>query len=781
MVHWFKRHPQHLVKESSALSGDTNYKELFQFRNNLFISHGIILVRLEEIHRFPILIVYPEATPYALPLIYPLKHQLSEKEVESLSHESHKTLGTKIAPLVHFYYHLRHQNKSGNICILEWDNLDDGSKFYGIATILKRIRDWYSGIVTDNFPPDTQEVEFCAHFNNIDHYFRLLYSDTFLNREMIEGEAFASLSHQVSVGKYQEQRKLVYVGNLILGKNTTGIITASQIPLPQVFITHGISSIVELNSKSSIVNQLVEEKKILKILWYQIEKEPPPFETFKELIKIVGNGNYESGFKRMLPQCLDVMKLKPTVFFVAIRFPNRRGGLDFQLFKVCKKQNPLSSLLNVPDAEIFKSLVDSYETVYAIYSENFTDQSFHERNSTRSDRNILKNKIVNIIGSGALGGEIADSISKAGIGSLTLIDNQELKANNTVRHIAGLNYVGVDKVMAVANILNAHNPFVNYNVSNYDILSMSLEDKSYDNSVSISSIADDNIEGYLNEKALESGRIIYYVRALRGGKVARIFRVIPGVDACFNCLSIYHEEEKEYISIPEDENLPTLRTECNNPIRPASAADLKLISALASRIILDELQNGPQSSNHWIWTTETIGTITPYSLHSQSFSPHPNCYYCNHEKKIQVFLPTEIQNFMKGLIFKNPNIETGGVLAGHINDDGNFIITHASDPGPKAVQQPITFIRDNEYCQKFLNDLFLKSGKKVVYLGEWHSHPSKNNQPSGTDIKSLTEISLEQNYLTDKPVMIIFSNEGTPSCTIHPAGKVFYFAELLSS
>jgi len=85
MILRFKRHPKQLASESSALSNDNNYTELYQVRDNLFISHGNVIVRLDKIHRFPILIVYPEATPYELPLIYPLKHTLSKEQVEQFA------------------------------------------------------------------------------------------------------------------------------------------------------------------------------------------------------------------------------------------------------------------------------------------------------------------------------------------------------------------------------------------------------------------------------------------------------------------------------------------------------------------------------------------------------------------------------------------------------------------------------------------------------------------------------------------------------------------------
>lgn len=677
-----------------------------------------------------------------------------------------------------FHYHLRHQNQSGNLCILEWDNLDDGSKFYGITTILNRVRDWCSGLKTGNFPLDSQEVEFCSHFNNLDDNYRLFYPESFLNENFIEGEAYATLFHHLPKGPYSPER-WTYFGCLMVGKNKAGLYENIDFSLPTFFFEEGITNALELINKKDTVKRFIKNNKLLKTFWFQIAQEPNPFKELQELLKIIGEGDYEVGSKRIMPFYSQDLKLKPESFFIAIRFPNSKTIQEFQLFKVIKKEETTGGLIGVSEEEAFKHLIESYNLVYAIQSEKFTDESFHQRNSGRANRSQLKDSVLNIVGVGALGSEIADILGKAGIGALLLFDNQEMKGPNPIRHLAGLDYLGIAKVIAVTDSIRNHNPFINVEMYPWNINSIDLNNFFHDGSVAVSSIADDNTEGFLNERAVIGDKVVFYVRALRGGKAARIFRVIPGKDACFNCLDLYRRDKKEFFDIPEDKNLPTLKNECNNPVRPASAADLKLISALFSRILLDELQNGFGKHNHWVWSTEAVSKLEPFQVINQYFAPHPNCYYCNHEKEIEVFLPTPVEQQMKNLIAKNPKIETGGVLAGKIDDNGNFIITDASEPGPKAIQTATKFEKDIEYCQKFLDELFLSSDKQVVYLGEWHSHPSKNTRPSGTDIKSLTEIAFQKEYLTDIPAMIIFSNVGEPSCTIHPAGKRYYFSKLI--
>lgn len=779
MVHWFKRHPQYLQAVSTALSNDTNYKEVYQVRDNLFISHGYILVRLEKTHRFPVLIVYPEATPYVIPSVYLLSQELPKTVVDALAKGTFGEAYFTVRPYVKYYYSLRHQNESGALCILEWDNLDNGSKFYGITSILRRVRDWFKGTITNDFPPDSQEVEYHAHFVNVTVGLKLLYPDKFLDDKLVEGEAFCLRLSHLPKDKNSLFERSTYIGCLLTGTSRSGLFEHVEYDLPNFFIEEGIHSTIELIEKQGVLKRLFVEERLLRSTWFQLPLEPSPFKNFSDLISLIGEGNYDAGVTRMLSHFKDEVKEKPDHFFVSIRFPNRKGTQEFQLFRILKKEKLTGGLIGATPEEAFCHFLDSYDEVQAVPSEKFSEDSYHLRNSGRAERGLLKGKVVNVVGVGALGSEIADSVGKAGVGTIRLFDNQLMRGPNPVRHLVGLNQMDWPKVIAVSQILKNHNPFIRVDVNGDDVNRLDLNDHFADKSISISSIADDNTEAFLNERAVIANKVVYYARALRGGKAGRIFRVIPGIDACFRCLELYRSEGKEVVIIPDDEELPTLKNECNNPIRPASAADLKLIAALTSRILLDELQKGFGKENHWVWSSEKLAGLQPFCLQSQAITPHPKCYYCNNERNIQVVLPKQILKQMQDLVAENPSIETGGVLAGYTNESGNVVITHASGPGPNAIKLPTKFEKDIEYCQAFLDDLFTSTNKKIVYVGEWHSHPNGCNHPSGTDIKSLSTIAFQKEYLTDMPLMIIFSNLGEPSCTIHPAGKRYYFTSFL--
>ena len=780
-MHWFKRHPEFLRKESTALSNDSNYKEFYQCRDNLFISHGEIIVRLNKVNRFPIIIIYTEATPYKLPSIFPLQNVIEKETIEEISRLSYIESLTKIKPFIKFYYELRHQNSTGELCILESENLDKGSNFFGITTLLKRVRDWFAGQITGEFPPDSEEVDFCSHFNFINNEIKLIYPEFFLNDTLVEGDCYAALENVINKSVFCTNTQYLYFGIHIDGIGKSGLIEKMDVNLSTRQLHEKLKTSLDLYNHPTIINELIEQRILLKAHWFHIKKEPKPFKFFKDLVLIIGNGNYEFGVKRITSCCYNTLKGRPENFIVGIRFPNRKGIFEFQLFKILIKKTPPLIVVKKEPYDLISNILESYESIEAIEGEKFTEASYHQRNSLRADRQILQKNCINLLGVGAIGSELADCLSKAGIGRISLFDSQTLKAHNSIRHIAGLEYIGQNKVTSVADIIHRHNPFVLIRTVVLNLYNVNVVEHFEDDSICISSLADDNLEGFLNEQLVISNKTAFYIRSLRGGKIGRIFRVIPGKDACFYCLSLYRKQEKEFIDIPEDPDYPTLKNECNNPIRPASAADLKLIASFASSLIIDFFQNSNSLFNHWIWSSEKINSTPiqyPNKVYTQTLLPHKDCPYCNNERQIKVSILENTFIFMQKLIQKNSSFETGGVLAGQINGNNDITITHASDPGPGAIQSATKFEKDVKYCQEFLDKLYIESNRKIFYLGEWHSHPNTNNNPSGTDLNSLSEIAFEKEYLTDCPVMIIFSNEGVPSCTIHPAGKRFYFSSL---
>ncbi|MBE9570083.1 MAG: ThiF family adenylyltransferase [Proteobacteria bacterium] len=773
-MEWFARHTSWLYRETKELSGNSIYREQYQVIGGTLISSGNIIVHKSKTEYFPILIVYPESTPYIPPTIYILDNEISEETAIGYSELSPEEIKQRVRNNIRFF-NRRHQNEDGSVCFVEMGDLhDENPEIYPIEGIIKRLRIWLSGRI----PNDSLEVELFHHFPNRTYEIQYLLPDLFFDEEIVKGRFYAGLCSFIQANILPEGiAKKTYMGVTIFGETKEGV---SLLPKMHVNQQHILFTqipdirqlILEENQKEKATE--IEKGNLIEGFWWEISAEPQPFTSVNAFAGCVGNGDEDKGFDELIGFLEPELRRLPDVIHVGIRFPGRWRDKDWQLFRLKKGSRPRILINN--EEEMKERLLDY--TLQAVYQEYFTDEYFHMRNKGRAERDILKDSVISIIGCGALGSETSDTLSKAGIGKILLVDKEEMRAHNAVRHCLGINKTSMPKALGMAEHLFLHNPFVNttfVTIENQqpNILLHKLDDYLPDGAIGISTVADDNVEAYLNEQAIDQGRTIFYCRALRGGKAARIFRAIPQTDACKACLGLYlKDKDSMFLNIPEDENLPAITNECNNPVRPASAADMKIIAGIFARIIIDFLQGKNIENNHWIWSSEALEGLrlenSTYGLiRTDRIPPHPKCFVCQKLKDKKVHILKEALDFMKQESDESEDIETGGVLVGYRNASDEYVIVRASKPGPNAIRTKSRFEKDVEYCQKELLDAFNELGEKGLYLGEWHYHPSGGNEPSGLDIKSLTEIASQENYRIDKPIMIILSPKLEYAITIH--------------
>lgn len=104
--------------------------------------------------------------------------------------------------------------------------------------------------------------------------------------------------------------------------------------------------------------------------------------------------------------------------------------------------------------------------------------------------------------------------------------------------------------------------------------------------------------------------------------------------------------------------------------------------------------------------------------------------------------------------------ETGGVLFGYRNDK-DIVITEATGPGPQARHRRTWFEPDTTYCQAQLAAIYERTGGAISYLGEWHTHPCGNTQPSFQDLKSMLTLAKDPGTRQPEPLLLIFRPENT--------------------
>lgn len=108
--------------------------------------------------------------------------------------------------------------------------------------------------------------------------------------------------------------------------------------------------------------------------------------------------------------------------------------------------------------------------------------------------------------------------------------------------------------------------------------------------------------------------------------------------------------------------------------------------------------------------------------------------------------------FQKLLLKIDKKKENGGVLFGYkIRDKEEYIISDFTEPFSKDIRKYAYFERKDPLHMKTINDLWIVD-KKVMYFGDWHSHPIGKAIPSNTDLESWKKIS--RNAETSSNILI---------------------------
>lgn len=80
--------------------------------------------------------------------------------------------------------------------------------------------------------------------------------------------------------------------------------------------------------------------------------------------------------------------------------------------------------------------------------------------------------------------------------------------------------------------------------------------------------------------------------------------------------------------------------------------------------------------------------------------------------------------------------EAGGILMGRfIKEATDIIIDQVTSPMKGDVRSRYTFKRLSPLHQAFLNKQWRITNGTCNYLGEWHTHPEEDAEPSRIDIK----------------------------------------------
>jgi hypothetical protein len=203
------------------------------------------------------------------------------------------------------------------------------------------------------------------------------------------------------------------------------------------------------------------------------------------------------------------------------------------------------------------------------------------------DAQLLSGKHVVVFGAGAIGSNVAFRLAEAGLGMLTLVDDDQLRPGDVVRHAADRHAIGWTKVEAIFVDLGSRTPWTKVNP---------IVERPW-SPVRVGEIAQDadcvvdavGLASFTNQLSIllgPKGTPLVSAALFRAGSVARVRRQALPADVSI----AYRSSDGKYPSIPADATESfSFEPGCSAPVNNASPVAVAASAALTAGVTIDFL------------------------------------------------------------------------------------------------------------------------------------------------------------------------------------------------
>lgn len=361
---------------------------------------------------------------------------------------------------------------------------------------------------------------------------------------------------------------------------------------------------------------------------------------------------------------------------------------------------------------------------------------------TVSDVNIQTSDFSGVlVGAGALGSSIAELWAKSAWGEWLVIDCDEVRIHNVIRHIANLSDIGMSKSVLIAERMNKNfedgytknsSLFIEVSIENSNkwlpIFSKSdfIVDATATTGVSRDFSSQNNLPRCCSVFITPSGfgGILWIEDSIR--KIRLDYLELLYYRAIVN------ETWGEKFLAKDRQDL-RVGAGCSDISNVISYEQIKLYSSLMARqlrIYKDKSEAGLK-----VWEMDdNSGEVFVHTI--RIFNPISRTL-----GEWQILCDDWLIRKLKVNRSNNLPNETGGILVGYIDQKLKKIyIVDCINAPPDSKSSSMEFIRGVEGLSEIVSVIRNRTNSNLDYIGEWHSHPKNANAlPSSVDLQQMTD------------------------------------------
>ena len=356
---------------------------------------------------------------------------------------------------------------------------------------------------------------------------------------------------------------------------------------------------------------------------------------------------------------------------------------------------------------------------------------------------------------------------RLGLEKMVLIDGDDVEAGNLSRHTLTLREEKMKKSTAMA--LRLRSISTQAQVRNIDFYidpqNSQCREAIEQADLVIDCTADDEVLAEMHEFSWKHTAIFASIFVGLYGKRVYIYSS-PGWSFSSRELKRALDPliKEDYTAHP-DFVLPNENIGCWHPIFPARSDDIWLACTLAVKEIESILKTGKDHSELIVikYEGEIRREVVPLNGYYKYSAP---------DTPVSIRVVSSVFESLKVIRRTSKARETGGILVGKYNEDGNVIeVLEALPPSDDSRGTISTFFRGIFGLSDKLTTRWEESG--TYYIGEWHYHTAGIGQPSNQDIVQMLEFAKAEEMQLAFPVMVI----AFPSADNQYAFRVFLFTQ----
>ena len=339
------------------------------------------------------------------------------------------------------------------------------------------------------------------------------------------------------------------------------------------------------------------------------------------------------------------------------------------------------------------------------------------------------------VGAGALGSQVVVNLVRGGFGQWTLVDHDLLLPHNLGRHELGGWALGTPKAPGLAGMLNSivEGPSIATGV-----ISNVLRDGDLDNQQAV--------DWKSSSIILDMSASIAVARQLCHDVGGAARRVSLFLNPSGTALTLLAEDSRKtvpldvlemqhYRALIWDPSLSGLLSSSSTIRSGVGCRDVStqipqdlvsLFSGIGSRAVRRASETDKAQIATWI-VDDSNYSVSNLTIEASDV---------RRKKKggWRIFWDAELERKLKE--YRNAKLpkETGGVLIGSYDMARRIIyVFDATEAPPDSQECPHGFLRGSTGLQEAVERIRKATSGRLDYIGEWHSHPSQNTEPSSRD------------------------------------------------